>query len=120
MKTAFECISDDRNIVSRTAPIAELNMAAPEIFESLGPWNECMEKLASFIDRYHAAMTPEVKQRISQMKDDGFLLPMATQLQNHIATWVLLIVHVLMCSFNTDCHIFYFAHKSWYKKAILL
>ncbi|KAG7471656.1 hypothetical protein JOB18_008157 [Solea senegalensis] len=51
MKAAFDCIGADRNTVSRTAPIAELSIAAPDIFKKVGAWNERKEKLSSFVDR---------------------------------------------------------------------
>ncbi|XP_062278329.1 uncharacterized protein LOC133983305 [Scomber scombrus] len=55
MKAAFDCIGADRTTISRTAPIAELSIAAPDIFKNVGPWNERKEKLSSFIDRCRAA-----------------------------------------------------------------
>ncbi|KAL7383863.1 hypothetical protein ABVT39_019434 [Epinephelus coioides] len=78
MKAAFDCIGADRNTVCRTAPIAELSIAAPDIFKNVGAWNEHKEKLSSFVDRCRAAMTPEVKEKITKMKEDGDLLPIAT------------------------------------------
>lgn len=80
MKAAFDCIGADRNTVSRTAPIAELSLAGPDIFQNVGPWKERKEKLSSFIDRCRAAMTPEVKEKIAKMKEDGGLLPIATHI----------------------------------------
>ncbi|XP_056240187.1 coiled-coil domain-containing protein 106-like [Seriola aureovittata] len=79
MKAAFETIGADRNTVSRTAPIAEISIAAPEIFRNVGAWDERKEKLSTFIERCRSAMTPEVKEKILKMKQEGTLLPIATQ-----------------------------------------
>ncbi|XP_056233812.1 coiled-coil domain-containing protein 106-like [Seriola aureovittata] len=79
MKAAFETVGADRNTVSRTAPIAEISIAAPEIFRNVGAWDERKEKLSTFIERCHSAMTPEVKEKILKMKQEGTLLPIATQ-----------------------------------------
>ena len=77
MKAAFEHVGADRNTVSRTAPIAELSIAAPDVFKGLGPWDERTEKMASFIARCREAMTPEIKEEIGRMKVEGLLLPIA-------------------------------------------
>ena len=78
MKAAFEHVGADRNTVSRSAPIAELSIAAPEVFRSLGPWDDRKEKLSSFIVRCREATTPEIKETISTMKEEGLLLPIAS------------------------------------------
>ncbi|CAL8369855.1 unnamed protein product [Gadus morhua 'NCC'] len=39
MKAAFDAVGVDRNTVARTAIVAELHLAAPEVFESIS-WNE--------------------------------------------------------------------------------
>ena len=77
MKSAFEEVSVDRNTIARTAVIAELSLAAPEAFKALGQWNEKSEKLSTFVDRCRAAITAEIKEHISEMKENGTLLPIA-------------------------------------------
>ncbi|XP_059201624.1 coiled-coil domain-containing protein 106-like [Centropristis striata] len=39
MKAVFDTIGADRNTVSRMAPIAELSIAAPDIFKNVGAWD---------------------------------------------------------------------------------
>ena len=46
MKVAFDRVGVDRNTISRTAAIAELSLAAPEVFHALAPWDEKEETLA--------------------------------------------------------------------------
>lgn len=77
MKAAFEEVGVDRNTIARTAVIAELSLAAPEAFKAVGQWNEKSENLSSYVDRCHAAITTEIKQHISKMKENGTLLPIA-------------------------------------------
>ena len=77
MKSAFEEVGVDRNTIARTAVIAELSLAAPEAFRALGQWNEKFEKLSTFVDRCRAAITAEIKECISKMKENGALLPIA-------------------------------------------
>ena len=74
MKSAFE-VGVDCNTFARTVVIAELSLAAPEAFRVLGQWNEKFEKLSTFVDRYRAAITAEIKVCISEMKESGTLLP---------------------------------------------
>ncbi|XP_056466619.1 uncharacterized protein LOC130405521 isoform X2 [Gadus chalcogrammus] len=76
MKAAFDAVGVDRNTVARTATVAELHLAAPEVFESIS-WNERVESLSTFIARCRSLVTPEIKDKISKMKTDGDLLPMA-------------------------------------------
>ena len=76
MKAAFDAVGVDRNTVARTAIVAELHLAAPEVFESIS-WNERVESLSTFIARCRSLVTPEIKDKISKMKTDGDLLPMA-------------------------------------------
>lgn len=71
MKAAFENVGLDRATIARTAVVAELNLAAPEAFHTIIPWNERVEKLSTFIDRCRAAISNEIKEKISQMKLDG-------------------------------------------------
>jgi hypothetical protein len=75
-KAAFDAVGVDRNTVARTAIVAELHLAAPEVFESIS-WNERVESLSTFIARCRSLVTPEIKDKISKMKTDGDLLPMA-------------------------------------------
>ena len=65
MKAAFDHVGTDRNTVSRSAPLAELSIAAPDVFKGLGSWDDRKEKLSSFIRRCREAMTPEIKEDIS-------------------------------------------------------
>ncbi|KAL2102179.1 hypothetical protein ACEWY4_001347 [Coilia grayii] len=76
MKAAFAAVEVDRNTVSRTAIIAELHLAAPEVFGNL-KWNERTETLSAFIERCRATLSPAILEKINQMKVDGELLPMA-------------------------------------------
>lgn len=80
MKAAFDLIGADRNTVSRTAPIVELSLAAPEVFETLGSWDERKEKMSSFVARCRDAMTPEIREEINRMKVEGLLLPIANSI----------------------------------------
>ena len=71
MKAAFDAVGVDRNTIARTAVIAELSLAAPEVFKAMSPWNEKVEKLSTFVDRCRSALTAEIKSRISEMKQNG-------------------------------------------------
>lgn len=75
MKSAFEKVGVDRNTVSRTAPIAELSIAAPEVFCSIPPWNEKTTTLRQYANECKNAITGETAEKIKQMKATGELLP---------------------------------------------
>ncbi|XP_034142594.1 coiled-coil domain-containing protein 106-like [Esox lucius] len=77
MRAAFDSVGLDRTTIARTAPVAELHLAAPDVLKGLGPWNEKVEKLSSFVERCRSVMTTDIKNKISQMKIDGELLPIA-------------------------------------------
>lgn len=77
MEAAFEEVGVDRNTIARTTVIAELYLTAPEDFKAVGQWNEKSEKLSSYVDRCRAAITTEIKQHFSEMKENGTLLPIA-------------------------------------------
>lgn len=77
MKAAFERMGLDRATIARTAVVAELKIAAPEAFDTIPPWNERVEKLSTFIERCRAAINSDIKEKISKMKIDGELLPIA-------------------------------------------
>ncbi|KAL2095639.1 hypothetical protein ACEWY4_007787 [Coilia grayii] len=77
MKKAFQKVGVDRNTISRTAPIAELAIAAPEAFRTLAPWDAKREKLSCFTERCKAAISVEIKEKIGLMKSTGELLPIS-------------------------------------------
>ncbi|XP_043084834.1 uncharacterized protein LOC122331436 [Puntigrus tetrazona] len=77
MKAAFDAIGVDRNTIARTAIIAELHLAAPDVLKTMGQWNDKTETLSRFIGKCHSALTTEIKEKITQMKADGDLLPIA-------------------------------------------
>lgn len=60
-----------------TTVVAELKLAAPEAFHTIILWNEHVEKLSTFINRCRAAISTNINEKISQMKIDGELLPIA-------------------------------------------
>ncbi|XP_038585882.1 coiled-coil domain-containing protein 106-like [Micropterus salmoides] len=66
MKVAFDRVGVDRNTISRTAAIAELSLAAPEVFHALPPWDEKEETLARYAiaadRRWMTALRPRSKQ----------------------------------------------------------
>ncbi|KAJ8402067.1 hypothetical protein AAFF_G00373020 [Aldrovandia affinis] len=63
MKVAFDRVGVDRNTISRTAAIAELSLAAPEVFHSLPPWDEKEETLAHYACRCRQAMDDKLEER---------------------------------------------------------
>ncbi|XP_030623762.1 uncharacterized protein kiaa1958 [Chanos chanos] len=75
MKVAFDRVGVDRNTISRTAAIAELSLAAPEVFHALPPWDEKEETLAHYAVRCRQAMDENIKAKIKAMKAKGDLLP---------------------------------------------
>ncbi|XP_035246848.1 proline-rich protein 12 isoform X3 [Anguilla anguilla] len=79
MKVAFDRVGVDRNTISRTAAIAELSLAAPEVFHSLPPWDEKEETLAHYSCRCRQAMDDTIKAKIKAMKAKGELLPIASK-----------------------------------------
>ncbi|XP_068609066.1 coiled-coil domain-containing protein 106-like [Brachionichthys hirsutus] len=79
MKVAFDRVGVDRNTISRTAAIAELSMAAPELFQALAPWNEKEETLAHYAHRCRQAMDDSIKAKIKTMKAKGELLPIVSK-----------------------------------------
>lgn len=62
MKAAFDAIGVDRNTIARTAIIAELHLAAPDVLKSMGQWNDKTETLSTFIGRCRSALTTEIKE----------------------------------------------------------
>ncbi|KAG5272286.1 hypothetical protein AALO_G00163730 [Alosa alosa] len=79
MKVAFDRIGVDRNTISRTAAIAELSLAAPEVFHALPPWDEKEETLAHYAVRCRQAMDDGIKAKIKTMKAKGELLPIVSR-----------------------------------------
>ncbi|KAJ8347187.1 hypothetical protein SKAU_G00285880 [Synaphobranchus kaupii] len=79
MKVAFDRVGVDRNTISRTAAIAELSLAAPEVFHSLPPWDEKEETLAHYSCRCRQAMDDVIKAKIKAMKAKGELLPIVSK-----------------------------------------
>ncbi|XP_006795633.1 uncharacterized protein LOC102800181 isoform X2 [Neolamprologus brichardi] len=79
MKVAFDRIGVDRNTISRTAAIAELSLAAPEVFHALAPWDEKEETLAHYAHRCRQAMDDTIKAKIKTMKTKGELLPIVSK-----------------------------------------
>ncbi|KAJ8260953.1 hypothetical protein COCON_G00166760 [Conger conger] len=79
MKVAFDRVGVDRNTISRTAAIAELSLAAPEVFHSLPPWDEKEETLAHYSFRCRQAMDDTIKAKIKTMKAKGELLPIVSK-----------------------------------------
>lgn len=79
MKVAFDRVGVDRNTISRTAAIAELSLAAPEIFHALPPWDEKEETLAHYAIRCRQAMDDSIKAKIKNMKAKGELLPIVSK-----------------------------------------
>lgn len=79
MKVAFDRVGVDRNTISRTAAIAELSLAAPEIFHALPPWDEKEETLAHYAVRCRQAMDDSIKAKIKSMKAKGELLPIVSK-----------------------------------------
>ncbi|XP_056094953.1 uncharacterized protein LOC130073521 isoform X3 [Rhinichthys klamathensis goyatoka] len=79
MKVAFERVGVDRNTISRTAAIAELSLAAPEVFHALPPWDEKEETLAHYAVRCRQAMDDSIKAKIKSMKVKGELLPIVSK-----------------------------------------
>lgn len=84
MKVAFDRIGVDRNTISRTAAIAELSLAAPEVFHALAPWDEKEETLAHYAHRCRQAMDDTIKAKIKTMKAKGELLPIVSKWQFHV------------------------------------
>lgn len=79
MKVAFDRVGVDRNTISRTAAIAELSLAAPEVFHALAPWDEKEETLAHYAHRCRQAMDDNIKAKIKSMKAKGDLLPIVSK-----------------------------------------
>ncbi|XP_026075129.1 uncharacterized protein LOC113054056 isoform X1 [Carassius auratus] len=79
MKVAFDRVGVDRNTISRTAAIAELSLAAPEVFHALPPWDEKEETLAHYAFRCRQAMDDSIKAKIKSMKAKGELLPIVSK-----------------------------------------
>ncbi|XP_035463620.2 coiled-coil domain-containing protein 106 isoform X2 [Scophthalmus maximus] len=79
MKVAFDRVGVDRNTISRTAAIAELSLAAPEVFQALAPWDEKEETLANYTHRCRQAMDDAIKAKIKTMKAKGELLPIVSK-----------------------------------------
>lgn len=79
MRVAFDRVGVDRNTISRTAAIAELSLAAPEVFHSLAPWDEKEETLAHYAIRCRQAMDDNIKAKIKAMKANGDLLPIVSK-----------------------------------------
>ncbi|GAA6224642.1 uncharacterized protein KIAA1958 homolog isoform X1 [Lates japonicus] len=79
MKVAFDRVGVDRNTISRTAAIAELSLAAPEVFHGLAPWDEKEETLAHYAHRCRQAMDDTIKAKIKMMKAKGELLPIVSK-----------------------------------------
>ncbi|KAM4634435.1 uncharacterized protein kiaa1958 [Polymixia lowei] len=79
MKVAFDRVGVDRNTISRTAAIAELSLAAPEVFHALAPWDEKEETLAHYAHRCRQAMDDNIKAKIKTMKAKGDLLPIVSK-----------------------------------------
>ncbi|XP_046716369.1 uncharacterized protein KIAA1958 isoform X1 [Silurus meridionalis] len=79
MKVAFDRVGVDRNTISRTAAIAELSLAAPEVFHALPPWDEKEETLAHYAVRCRQAMDENIKAKIKAMKARGELLPIVSK-----------------------------------------
>ncbi|XP_056136360.1 uncharacterized protein LOC130112867 isoform X2 [Lampris incognitus] len=79
MKVAFDRVGVDRNTISRTAAIAELSLAAPEVFHALKPWDEKEETLAHYAHRCRQAMDDNIKAKIKTMKAKGDLLPIVSK-----------------------------------------
>uniref|UniRef100_A0A3B3RAK3 Uncharacterized LOC111856887 n=1 Tax=Paramormyrops kingsleyae TaxID=1676925 RepID=A0A3B3RAK3_9TELE len=75
MPRCFRHIGVNRNTMARTAAIAELFIAAPEVYATLPPWNEATETVASFSKRCKEAMNGEVSSKIKSFKAQGKLLP---------------------------------------------
>ncbi|XP_040014177.1 uncharacterized protein LOC120806794 [Xiphias gladius] len=79
MKVAFDRVGVDRNTISRTAAIAELSLAAPEVFHALAPWDEKEETLAHYAHRCRQAMDDTIRAKIKMMKAKGELLPIVSK-----------------------------------------
>eukprot|EP00063_Salmo_salar_P028052 XP_014002887.1 PREDICTED: uncharacterized protein LOC106572866 [Salmo salar] len=79
MKVAFDRVGVDRNTISRTAAIAELSLAAPEVFHALPPWDEKEETLAHYAHRCRQAMDDTIRAKIKTMKTKGELLPIVSK-----------------------------------------
>nr|XP_023992032.1 uncharacterized protein LOC112069010 [Salvelinus alpinus] len=79
MKVAFDRVGVDRNTISRTAAIAELSLAAPEVFHALPPWDEKEETLAHYAHRCRLAMDDTIRAKIKTMKTKGDLLPIVSK-----------------------------------------
>ncbi|KAM9519289.1 uncharacterized protein kiaa1958 isoform 4-T5 [Salvelinus alpinus] len=79
MKVAFDRVGVDRNTISRTAAIAELSLAAPEVFHALPPWDEKEETLAHYAHRCRQAMDDNIRAKIKTMKTKGDLLPIVSK-----------------------------------------
>ncbi|XP_036832453.1 uncharacterized protein KIAA1958 isoform X2 [Oncorhynchus mykiss] len=79
MKVAFDRVGVDRNTISRTAAIAELSLAAPEVFHALPPWDEKEETLAHYAHRCRQAMDDTIRAKIKTMKTKGDLLPIVSK-----------------------------------------
>ncbi|KAK5851825.1 hypothetical protein PBY51_023348 [Eleginops maclovinus] len=79
MKVAFDRVGVDRNTISRTASIAELSLAAPDVFHALASWDEKEETLAHYAHRCQQAMDENIKAKIKMMKSKGELLPIVSK-----------------------------------------
>ena len=75
MKRAFEKQNVDRNMIARTAPIAELYIAFPDAFAALPEWNDSVEKMSAYAERCRQAITCDMAQQILEMKKKHLLLP---------------------------------------------
>ena len=73
MKRAFEYLGVDRNTIVRTAPIAEVNIIFPDIFEGLS--KDSHEKISTFTERCREAITAEMASTLTHKKNAGELLP---------------------------------------------
>ncbi len=79
MTVAFDLVGVDHNTISRTAAIAELNLAAPEVFHSLAPWDQKEETLAYYAHCCWQVMDDKIKAKIKTIKAKGKLLPIVSK-----------------------------------------
>ncbi|XP_056464860.1 coiled-coil domain-containing protein 106-like [Gadus chalcogrammus] len=73
MKRAFEHLGVDRNTIARTAPIAEVHIIFPDIFEGLS--KDSHDKISTFTERCREAITAEMASTLTHKKNAGELLP---------------------------------------------
>ncbi|KAL1258962.1 hypothetical protein QQF64_009539 [Cirrhinus molitorella] len=74
MSEAFHRHNVDRGTIAATAPIAELQIAAPKTYSTL-VFNPAMETLFAFAKRCASSVNPEIKRSIEDLKARGHLLP---------------------------------------------